>query len=429
MIRFGTDGVRGPAGVRPITAEGALAIGKAAARLAEHQGGQRVLIARDTRPSGPMLVAGCAAGAASLGAHVTIADVLPTSAVMAALADGIAEAGIMVTASHNPAADNGFKVLDSRGKKLSQELTQHFEEWVNQGHASNVISQITHNPLSVRTSYHRALEACAPASTDLADRTIVVDLAHGAATLNRRWLKEYYPATDWVFLGTGEGIINDGVGSEYPEHLASVVLDSGADAGIAVDGDGDRCVLVDERGRVVHGDKLAWLLAVNSGVRSMAVTVMSTSALEPALPGVHVHRTPVGDKHLMRAMAQHGLPLGCEESGHVLFSDGLPGGDGLLTGLRALANDRRPLSDQLTAFKPFPRVKGKVKVNARLPLGELAELQACVEAANARLDGGRVFLRYSGTEPVLRVLVEGPDQAVVEEVAAEVTQVAQQVLP
>ena len=197
----------------------------------------------------------------------------------------------------------------------------------------------------------------------------------------------------------------------------------------AVDGDGDRCVLVDERGRVVHGDKLAWLLAVNSGVRSMAVTVMSTSALEPALPGVHVHRTPVGDKHLMRAMAQHGLPLGCEESGHVLFSDGLPGGDGLLTGLRALANDRRPLSDKLAAFKPFPRVKGKVKVNARPPLDALSELQACVEAANARLNGGRVFLRYSGTEPILRVLVEGPDQAVVEEVAAEVTQVAQQVLP
>ena len=214
------------------------------------------------------------------------------------------------------------------------------------------------------------------------------------------------------------------------QQLAGTALEA-CHGGFAVDGDADRCVLVDEQGRVVPGDALAWLLARGAGVESLAVTVMSNGALEPSLPGVHVVRTPVGDRHLHAAMAEHGIPLGCEESGHVLFDDALPDGDGVVTGLRALAigTAEGPLSRHLAGFVPFPRVKGKVRVRHRPALDSLPALTDVCRLGEQRLGaGGRVFLRYSGTEPVLRVLVEGPEATTVEGVARDVTRVATEVL-
>jgi phosphoglucosamine mutase len=202
------------------------------------------------------------------------------------------------------------------------------------------------------------------------------------------------------------------------------------DAGIALDGDADRCVLVDERGEVVHGDALTWCLARDLGVDGLAVTVMSNAALEPALPGVIVHRTPVGDRHLQAAMRAHGLLLGAEESGHVLFGD-FPGGDGMLTGVRALAAAWRAaptLSAAVRGFLPWPDARAKVRVSRRPPLQSLDGYEARVAAATARLAGGRVLLRYSGTEPILRVLVEGPDAAVVAAVRDELAAWAAEVL-
>ena len=432
MIRFGTDGVRGHAGTAPITAEGAVRIGRAAARLAREEGGDRVLLARATRPSGAMLVAAAAAGVAAEGGTALLADVLPTAGLMAALADGIADAGVMVTASHNPAKDNGFKVMGANGRKLSDALSSRFEAWIQEDPQPGDPGVLEPIGLQARRCYHRALDDAAPGATALEGLKIAVDLAHGAATSTARWLKERYPGTTWHLRGTGDGVINEGVGSEHPAGLVDLVLEQGCHAGIAVDGDADRCLLVDERGEIVHGDALAWLLASTMEVRSLAVTVMSTTALEAALPDVRVERTPVGDRHLMLAMQQHGIPLGCEESGHVLFADGLPGGDGILTGLRALASARlreRPLSEALAPFVPFPRVKTKVRVSARPPLDELPELLDAIALGESKLGPGRVFVRYSGTEPVLRILVEGPDASVVEDVAFDVTEVARQVLP
>lgn len=432
MIRFGTDGVRGRAGTAPVSAEGAVRIGRAAARLARESGGDRVLLARDTRPSGSMLVAAVCAGVAAEGGTALLADVLPTAGLMAALDDGIADVGVMVTASHNPAPDNGFKVIGRGGRKLSDAQSRQFEAWLAEEPSSCVPGHLEPVGMQARKCYHRALDEAAPPGSAFEGQKIVVDLAHGAAVATGRWLKERYPATTWILIGTGDGVINEGVGSEHPELLAERVLAEGAHAGIAVDGDADRCVLVDERGETVHGDALTWLLARHMGVRSLAVTVMSTTALEEALPDVLIERTQVGDRHLMRAMHQHGIPLGAEESGHVLFGDGLPGGDGILTGLRALAAAElreRPLSGAMSGFTPFPRVKTKVRVSARPPLDELEELQAVVQAAEARLGAGRVFLRYSGTEPVLRILVEGPDAQIVEDAAFDITEVATRVLP
>jgi len=432
MIRFGTDGVRGHAGTPPITAEGAVRIGRAAARLAREGGGERVILARDTRPSGAMLVAAAAAGVAAEGGTALLADVLPTAGLMAALADGIAEAGVMVTASHNPAGDNGFKVVGANGRKLSDSRSAKFEAWLGEEPEPGEPGTLEPVGLQARRCYHRALDEAAPGSTALEGLKVAVDLANGAAASTARWLKERYPGTTWHLRGTGDGVINDGAGSEHPQAVAELVREHGCHVGIAVDGDADRCVLVDETGQVVHGDALCWLLASHMEVRSLAVTVMSTTALEAALPQVRVERTPVGDRHLMLAMQQHGIPLGCEESGHVLFADGLPGGDGILTGLRAIAAARlreHALSQALAPFQPFPRVKTKVRVSARPPLDELEELQDAVAAGQERLGPGRVFLRYSGTEPVLRILVEGPDAAAVEDVAFDVTEVAREVLP
>jgi phosphoglucosamine mutase len=416
MIRFGTDGVRGEAGRPPMTAEVAVRVGRAAVKLARLSGGDRVLIARDTRPSGPMLTAGVASGVAAQGGEAVLADVLPTSGVMANLAAGTADVGVMVTASHNPAPDNGFKVIGVGGHKLSDEQSARFEAWLAEEPEPCVPGLFRPDGLGARQVYHRALADAAPAGSALDGLRIAVDLAHGAAIGAARWLRERYPGVDWRFTGTGDGVVNSGVGSEHPAHLAALVRDEGCDAGIAVDGDADRCVLIDDRGEVVCGDALIWWLARGAGVRSLAVSVMSTTALEAALPDVRIERTPVGDRHLMHAMRQHGIPLGGEESGHVIFADGLPGGDGVLTGLRALAlvGRGRPLSAQLAPFRPHPRRTARVPAARKPPIGELPALQAAIAAAETDLGAsGRVLVRYSGTEPALRVLVEGVDAAAV----------------
>jgi phosphoglucosamine mutase len=416
MIRFGTDGVRGEAGRPPMTAEVGVAVGRAAVRLARRAGGDRVLIARDTRPSGPMFTAAVAAGVAAGGGEAILADVLPTAGVMANLAAGTADVGVMVTASHNPAPDNGFKVLGPGGLKLNDEQVAAFEAWLTEAPDSRVPGTLRPDGLGARQAYHAALTAAGPAPERLDGRKIAVDLANGAAIGTARWLRERYPGVAWVFTGTGDGVVNEGVGSEHPAHLGAIVLEQRCDAGIAVDGDADRCVLVDERGAVVSGDALAWWLAHGLAVRSLAVTVMSTAALEPQLPDVHVVRTPVGDRHLMLAMKQHGIPLGCEESGHVLFADGLPGGDGVLTGLRALALADRgaPISAQLGVFRPFPRRTARVPAARRPPLDAVPAIQRAIAEAEARLaPSGRVLVRYSGTEPILRILAEGPEEAAV----------------
>ncbi|MCB9678531.1 MAG: phosphoglucosamine mutase [Alphaproteobacteria bacterium] len=423
-MKFGTDGIRGPAGRAPIDAASALAVGRAAARLARANGGDSVIVARDTRPSGDALACATLAGIASEGLVAIDAGVVPTAALAVALDQGRASAGVMITASHNPWRDNGFKLLSKGGRKLTDEETAQVEAWLaepaGEADAYGVVEQ-AHRPLMNR--WTDALEARLPERGALAGRRIAVDLAGGAAMVGLAWLLRAVPA-EWVVVPGKR--INDGVGSEHPEALQEAVRREGCEAGLAVDGDADRCVLVDERGEIVAGDALAWLLARALGVRSLAVTVMSTGALGPALPGVALTFTDVGDKHLQAAMREHGIPLGCEESGHVLFADH-PGGDGLLAGLRALAHalPQGPLSEVLAPFEVWPRAKRKVGVAARPPIDSVPALVEASRAGEAALgEGGRVFLRYSGTEPVLRILVEGRDAAVVAAVADRVEQAA-----
>lgn len=421
-MKFGTDGIRGPAGPAPIDPESAVRIGRAAARLAAQEGQPVVLVAHDTRPSGPMLAAAVAAGVMGEGAVAVDVGVVPTPALAVALEDGRGGAGVMITASHNPWTDNGFKILGTGGRKLTDAETAQVEDWLaSDAHPGGTgYRESAHE--EVLTGWLERLGRTSLAGIE--GRRIAIDLAEGAGIQARAWLAGL-PAE--VLFVTGDRI-NDGVGSEHPGRLQELVRSEGCFAGIAIDGDGDRCLIVDDRGEVVHGDALTWLLARQTGATSLAVTQMSTGALAPALPGVEIHVTPVGDKHLQIAMREHGLPLAAEESGHVLFADH-PGGDGLLAGLRALGGLDAPLSETLAAFEPWPRVKSKVRVEERTPLAELPAVQAIVRAGEQALGaGGRVFLRYSGTEPVLRILVEGPQEASVQKVAADVEAVIRETL-
>jgi len=422
-MKFGTDGIRGTALVAPIDADGARRVGRAALRWAQANGDGHVWVARDTRPSGPLLAQAVLGAVADAGGIAHDLGVLSSPALSAVVAQepGV---GVMITASHNPAEDNGFKMLRPDGGKPDDAMSATLEAWLAEPLAP-ADGGLIHNDHELGlASYERALGRAAGDLSALAGRTIALDLAHGAASVALPLLRALTPHTRWVVRGGGDGVINEGVGSQHPQGLAQLVLDENCDAGLAVDGDADRGLLVDEKGHVLPGDALLWLLAKGMGVRSLAITVMSNAAMEPSLPGVAVQRTPVGDRHVGAAMARDGVPLGGEESGHVLFGDGLPGGDGLLTGLRALQlawQDHETLSAATRPFVPFPRKLTKVKVAAKPPLEGLHQVQALVQEEEERLGDGRVFLRYSGTEPALRVLVEGRSAQQVAEVSERVT--------
>lgn len=429
-IRFGTDGVRGPAGAHPITLDGAVRVGRAAARLAQQHGGQAVVVGRDTRPSGAALAAAVQAGVLAAGCDALDAGVASTPALGVALLTELAPVAVGVTASHNPAKDNGFKVMGPRGRKLDADGIAQFEQWLEgtpQAHPFGGQRRDVHT--QVWEQWGHATAQGTRGAPALRGRKIAVDLANGAAVHAIDWLFGTIEA-DWVVIGGG-GTVNQGVGSEHPEALAQAVRDHGCEAGLAVDGDADRVRLIDERGEAVPGDALTWLLARGRQDAAIAVTVMSNGALERGLPGVAVHRTPVGDRHLREALERHGLGMGAEESGHVLFREH-PVGDGLFTGLLALEQalgGHERLSDAFSGFDLLPRQTAKLTVASRPPLADVGPLEAARKAGESRLGThGRVFLRYSGTEPVLRLLVEGEDAREVSEVMRSVHEAAAQAL-
>jgi phosphoglucosamine mutase len=402
-MRFGTDGIRGRAGVAPIDDRGAARVGRAAAAWALAQGRPHVLVGRDTRPSSRHLAAAVGGGAAAAGCTVFDGGVLPTAAVALAVAQGRAAVGVMVTASHNPVLDNGFKIVGPTGEKPSEEELEALQAWLDDPPTGRIGGDVVVDEGLVGAWRARVREAGGGWAVG---RSLVVDLANGASREAARWLPEVLPGARFVFLGT-DGVINEGVGSEHPEALAEAVREHGADAGLAVDGDGDRVVLVDEEGRRLHGDAVAWLLVV---------TVMSTQALEGALHGRRVVRTPVGDRYLAAARRETGIGLGCEESGHVLLP-GMPTSCGLLAGIEALRiawTSAPSLGEAVAGFVPWPRATAKVAVSAKPPLESVPGLMATIAAAEVGLAGGRVLVRYSGTEPALRVMAEGRDEAAAE---------------
>ncbi len=417
IVAFGTDGIRGVAGTWPITAEVATAVGRVAAARAP---ARRVIVGADPRPSSAELSRAIAVGVASAGGVALEAGVLPTSAVGLAVAADPGALGVMVTASHNPWTENGFKWLGAGGRKPDDALAERIGHEIgaalaDRSQASGGWRDDAH--AAVFAGWVAAMDAALPDRAAIAGRRIALDLANGAASSCWPWLVGL--PVHWERVD-GDGQVNEGVGSEHVEALCARVRGAACAAGLAVDADADRCVLVDEKGTRIPGDALLWRLALDRGVSGLAATVMSSSALELSLPGVDVVRTPVGDRFVRAAMDAGALPLGGEESGHLLFAD-FPAGDALLAGLRALCaafSVAPTLAEGFSGFPRLPRCLLRVPVAGRRSLADWTQLTELTRAEEARLGaGGRIFLRYSGTEPVLRVLVEGVDGDAVTSIA------------
>lgn len=417
---FGTDGVRGPYGGPLVNEEFAARLGFAAAAWLKRNG--RVLIGRDTRISGQSLMTAVARGLRAGGVEPVSLGVVPTPAVSRAVRAEGALLGVVITASHNPAGDNGIKFFGPGGMKLTDEDELRIEQLLP------ATVKLTADPLpevdAARDYAAMAVGLLPPGS--LRGWRIVVDTANGAASATSPGVLRKLGAEVIGIGDTPNGTnINDGVGSEHPESLAARVLAEGARLGVAHDGDGDRCVLCDERGGVLDGDEVLTILATHALTRgtltgkTLVVTVQSNLGVDAAVTsaGGRVVRSAVGDRYVIERMVAEGATLGGESSGHIICSEVAPTGDGLIAALKVfevMLATGRPLSDLRGALKKFPLQTAALKVREKLPLEKLTDLGAAIRTLEAELGSrGRVLVRYSGTEAKLRLLVEGPSAAIV----------------
>lgn len=401
-VKFGTDGVRGRVG-EEITEELARALGWAAVQVL----GRRLALARDTRPSGPSLAAAWCAGAVMAGGEVKDLGVLPTPGLSAAIPALGLDGGVMITASHNPASDNGLKALDARGHKVGPAQRAAIEAAVAAGPPPLAAGGLE-RPDDAGERYIRAVLAALPHGRWLAGRTVVVDAANGAGRGLAATVVERLGARV-VRTGEGDGAaINEGCGALHPDALRAAVRSAEADVGIALDGDGDRGAVVLADGTELDGDAILWLCATGP---VLVGTIMSNGGLERALAGrgIRFERAAVGDANVAERMVATGALVGGEPSGHVLFADALPTADGLVAALRAIHPDPRGVAGRLAGFTRDPQVN----TSARVPGARVAAVTERVRALEAA--GARVVVRASGTEPVVRVMVEHPDAKVAEE--------------
>jgi phosphoglucosamine mutase len=432
---FGTDGIRGQVGSDPMTVDFALRLASAAARVLTPRGGT-VLIGKDTRVSGYMFESALEAGFVAAGVDVLLTGPLPTPAIAVLTKKFGANFGIVISASHNPYYDNGIKFFDAEGEKLSDDR----EEAIEQGLAETPITRDSRalgqakSASSALGEYMAFCKGTIPAGMGLEDFKIVVDASHGAG----------YKAAPRVMADLGADVvavgcspngrnINEGCGSTRPDLLKLTVAGVRANVGMALDGDGDRVVMVDERGQLVDGDQLLYVLACDrlesNTLRGPVVgTVMSNFGLEVALRerGVTFERAKVGDRYVLALLKQKGGILGGETSGHVLCLDRTTTGDGLVTALQVLAVMRRTgrsLSELAGGMRQFPQALLNVKVAKRADPTLDPGVRRAVGAVEAKLgERGRVVLRASGTEPVIRVMVEGEDRNEVSVFAEELAQ-------
>lgn len=432
---FGTDGVRGRVGTHPMTAEFALRLAGAAARVLAPDGG-KVLVGKDTRLSGYMFESALEAGFVAAGVDVLLAGPLPTPGIAFLVQRLGCDFGAVISASHNRFDDNGIKFFDQAGGKLADPLEEAIEARLDEPALTRESAELGR---ATRVDRERVLyqEFCAatlPAGMRLDGMKLVIDCANGAAyKVAPRVLSDL--GADIVPIGCSPNgrNINDGCGSTDTALLRLTVAGVRADAGIALDGDGDRVVMVDHLGRSVDGDQLLYLLAkarlASGELRGPVVgTVMSNLGLELALAelGVPFLRAPVGDRHVLQLLRMHNGMLGGETSGHLLCLEKTTTGDGLIAALQALAVMKatgRSLAELASGMRHFPQKLVNVRVSRPFDAAADAGVAAAVAAVEQSLGGrGRVVLRASGTEPVIRVMVEGEDQQAVERHAAALAQ-------
>lgn len=434
---FGTDGVRGTANIEPVTAETALKLGRAAGHVfktlesqARGRGRHKIVIGKDTRLSGYMLENAISSGVLSMGVDVLFIGPLPTPGVAYVTRSLRADAGIAITASHNPYADNGIKFFRPDGYKLDDQIEARIEDLVFSGDIENIRPTAEAIGKAVRIDdalgrYIEYAKSSFPRRMTLEGLRVVVDCGHGAAYKATPCVLRELGADVIVYGNQPDGMnINKNCGSMHPEVICKAVLEHGAAIGIAHDGDADRVILCDESGALIDGDDIMAIAALEmlaEGTlqqRTLVSTVMSNAGLDAAIKaaGGTVVRTPVGDKNVIDEMLRHGFNLGGEQSGHMIFRDHSTTGDGLVSALQILrimkAKDQ-PLSKLANCWTRFPQLVTNVRVREKKPFEQLDGILALVGEAEKELgaQGGRVLLRYSGTEPKARLLVEGRDQA------------------
>ena len=434
---FGTDGVRGPYGGPIINEPFAARLGFAAGTWLARKG--RVIVGRDTRFSGAALEAAVMHGLRAAGADPISIGVLPTPAVARAVRAEGAVLGVVITASHNPAADNGIKFFGPNGIKLTDEQEARIEHLLP---AQSVADGTGVSLVATELADRAARDYIAAASQVLTANAlrgwkVVLDTANGATCFTTPVVLRALGAE---VIGIGDAPdgknINAGVGSEHPAQLASRVQSEGARIGIAHDGDGDRCVLCDERGGVLDGDEILTLLAAHAlecgqlVKNTLVITIQSNLGVDAAIAaaGGRVLRTNVGDRYVIERMLAEGATMGGESSGHIICSEISPTGDGLVAALKVIEvmlTKGKPLSELRRALTKFPQVTGALKVREKTPLDQLPGLSAAIQALENELGArGRVLVRYSGTEAKLRLLVEGPSEQIVRDAIARLERAA-----
>jgi len=438
---FGTDGIRGTTNIEPMTAETALRVGQAAgAHFLRGDHRHRVVIGKDTRLSGYMMESAMVAGFTSVGMDVVLLGPMPTPAVAMLTRSMRADLGVMISASHNPFADNGIKLFGPDGYKLSDDAEIAIEKRLEKE------PKLAKAPMigrarridDARGRYVQFAKDTFPEQLRLDGLKVVVDCANGAA---------YHVAPDALWELGAEVIplgvkpdglnINDQCGSTYPQLMQETVVASGADIGLALDGDADRLIVCDEKGQLVDGDQLMALIALGMERRgelkggAVVATVMSNLGLERRLEaaGLALHRTKVGDRYVLEQMRALGCNIGGEQSGHIILADHATTGDGLVAGLQVLAalvDGKRPASELLRQFEPLPQLLKNVRFNGGAEPLEADSVRKRIAAAEAELEGkGRLVIRKSGTEPLIRVMAEGDDPALVERVVNDICEAVQ----
>jgi phosphoglucosamine mutase len=434
---FGTDGIRGRYGEHPVTREMAQRLGKAVVEIFHGDGIPIVLIGRDTRESGKELEQGLVEGLVACGAHAVRLGVVPTPAIAYLVKEMGAQAAVMLTASHNPYADNGMKVFAGDGFKLPDAMEAVLEEWLISGgfpKASQELGMVKDSPAAI-DRYVESLKA-GIGGLDLSGMKVVVDAGNGSG----------YEAGPRVFRELGAEVIvigaepdgrniNEGCGSLYGDMAGRAVLAHGADFGVSLDGDADRLTLSGPDGKVVNGDRVMAICALGLKTEgklrrnSMVATVMSNLGLDEAMQanGISVHRAGVGDKHVLERMQAEGLCFGGENSGHLIFSDHSTTGDGIMSALqicRMMKRSGKSLTELAGVMREYPSTLLNLPVREKPPIEALPKLQAMIAGAERAFgNAGRQLIRYSGTESKIRVLVEHKDAAEVDSWIAKFKQV------
>jgi phosphoglucosamine mutase len=435
---FGTDGIRGTANVEPMTSETALKLGRAVAHLFKNrQGRHKIVIGKDTRLSGYMLETALTSGICSVGVDVNLVGPMPTPAISVITKSLRADAGVVISASHNAYEDNGIKFFSRDGLKLPDDLETEIERLIESGDIDAIRPTATdigkaYKIEDAQGRYVEFVKASLPRGFDLSGLKVVVDCANGAA----------YKVSPMVFEELGAQVIrlscepdgtniNDGCGCLHPEAMQQAVLAHGAHLGIAHDGDADRALFADEKGALVDGDRVMAISALEMkrdgrlARDTVVTTVMSNLGLELALRGhgIDMVRTQVGDRYVLERMLADGYNFGGEQSGHIIFLDHNVTGDGLITALQLAYFMRRreqPLSEMAACMEALPQVLVGGRVAAKPDLDGIPEVVRVRQDIEQRLgDTGRLLVRYSGTEPLVRVMAEGPDEARVRALAQE----------